>query len=99
MSSSLRVWVTTLILIAGIIYLWPVLVDTDDRVGAILDEHIGDNLPEGSAPHRVYQNIRSSGTQMIMIIGPLALAVYLIWAFLSMQRRERLSGIYGGRGY
>lgn len=81
-------------LISATLYLWPIYVSLDYKIGQRLDENIGSKIQNGTAPKQVYTKIRSSGTSLISIIGPLAVVVYLIWAFLSMQRKERITGHY-----
>jgi len=90
----LRTWIIALLLISATLYLWPILVSVDYKVGQRLDENIGSKIQNGTAPKQIYTKIRSTGTNLILIIGPLAVVVYLIWAFLSMQRKERITGYY-----
>jgi len=81
-------------LISAVLYLWPIYVSLDFKIGQKLDENIGSKIENGTAQKQVYNKIRNSGTNLISIIGPLAVVVYLIWAFLSMQRKERITGYY-----
>lgn len=89
---TIVVWATAMVMIFGTILAWLAFSPAYFEMVDWVDLEVGDNLTGDGK--EAYDAVKQSGTNIIHIIGPAAALGVVIWALLSMQKREKYSGQY-----
>ena len=80
-----------LIIITAITYVY--LVPVYYECIGIVDETISDSGLTGT-PKDTYESVKTNTSDVVIYSGVGFILVYLIWAFISMSKRERYTGHY-----
>lgn len=89
---TIAVWATAFVMVFGLILSWLAFSPAFFEMVGWVDEEVGDNLTgEGK---EAYDAVKLSGTNIIRIIGPAAAVSVVVWALLSMSKKERYTGQY-----
>ena len=91
--SSVRIWMAALGAMTVTIVAWLTCTFVFTEFSTDYNDTLPDYVTENSAAMETY-NVIHSWTFNILRLSAALTIVFIIWAFSSMQRRERITGAY-----